>query len=73
MRRHTIAPRAPFLVALALAFSGLLIAEDKAKDKSKKKEPKSALDFTMKDIDGKDVNLAKLRGHVIMVVNVASK
>jgi glutathione peroxidase len=32
------------------------------------------LDFTMKDIDGKDVELAKTcKGKVVMVVNVASK
>ena len=73
MRPRNAALRTPLLAALALAFSGLVIADDKAKDKSKKKELKSVLDFTMKDIDGKEVNLAKLRGHVVMVVNVASK
>jgi glutathione peroxidase len=31
-----------------------------------------ALNFTVKDIDGKDVKLAKYQGNVIMVVNVAS-
>lgn len=31
-----------------------------------------ALNFTMKDIDGKDVKLSKYQGKVIMVVNVAS-
>ena len=34
---------------------------------------KSVLDFTMKDIDGKDVKLSKYRGNVIMLVNTASK
>lgn len=33
----------------------------------------AALDFTMKDIDGKPVKLARYLGNVILVVNVASK
>jgi glutathione peroxidase len=32
----------------------------------------SPLDFKMKDIDGKDVNLADYKGKVVMIVNVAS-
>lgn len=36
-------------------------------------QPAGVLDFTMKDIDGKDVNLADYRGKVVMFVNVASK
>ena len=35
--------------------------------------PKSALDFTMKDIDGKPVELSHYKGKVVMIVNVASK
>jgi glutathione peroxidase len=34
---------------------------------------KSPLDFTMKDIDGKDVPLSKYKGKVVLIVNVASK
>jgi glutathione peroxidase len=34
--------------------------------------PKSALDFTVKDIDGKDVKLSKYHGKVVMIVNTAS-
>ena len=30
-------------------------------------------DFTVKDVDGNDVNLAKYKGDVCLVVNVASK
>jgi glutathione peroxidase len=33
---------------------------------------KSVLEFTMKDIDGKDVKLDEYRGKVLMLVNVAS-
>ena len=35
--------------------------------------PKSVLDFTMRDINGKDVKLKKYKGDVLLVVNVASK
>ena len=36
-------------------------------------EGKSALDFKVRDIDGKDVKLDKYKGNVILMVNVASK
>jgi glutathione peroxidase len=32
-----------------------------------------ALNFTVKDIDGKPVNLARYQGNVILIINVASK
>ncbi|MEA2707789.1 MAG: glutathione peroxidase [Phycisphaerales bacterium] len=35
--------------------------------------PPSPLAFTVKDIDGKDYDLAQLKGKVVMLVNVASK
>ena len=34
---------------------------------------KSAHEFTVKDIDGKDVKLSKYAGKVCLVVNVASE
>ena len=34
---------------------------------------KSVYDFTLKDIDGKDVSLADYKGKVLLVVNVASR
>lgn len=37
------------------------------------KSPKSALDFKVKTIDGKEVSLDKYKGKVVMIVNVASK
>jgi glutathione peroxidase len=36
-------------------------------------QPAGPLDFAVKDIDGKDVNLSDYRGKVVMIVNVASK
>ncbi len=35
--------------------------------------PKSVHEFTMKDIDGKEVSLDRYRGKVLLIVNVASK
>ena len=35
--------------------------------------PQNALAFTVKDIDGKDVNLSAYKGKVILLLNVASK
>jgi glutathione peroxidase len=36
-------------------------------------QPVSPLDFVVKDIDGKEVNLSDYRGKVVMIVNVASR
>ena len=36
-------------------------------------EKSSPLDFKMKSIDGKDVDLSKYKGEVVLIVNVASK
>ncbi len=38
-----------------------------------KKKPLSVHDFKVKTIDGKDYDLKKLAGKVLMVVNVASQ
>lgn len=35
--------------------------------------PASALDFTVKDIDGNDVDLSAYKGKVVLIINVASK
>src|SRR5262249_38555879 len=37
------------------------------------RKPTSILDFRVKDINGKDVDLAKFRGKVLMIVNTASQ
>jgi glutathione peroxidase len=43
-----------------------------AAEKEAKKMSKT-LNFTMKSLDGKDVDLSKYQGKVVMIVNVASK
>lgn len=54
-----------------LAFAvGPALADDKDKGD---KNVAPVLNFTMKGIDGKDVELSKLQGKVVLFVNVASK
>jgi glutathione peroxidase len=57
------------MIRIATACSLLLAVPASADDK----EPKSALDFKVKDIDGKEVSLDKYKGKVVLIVNVASK
>jgi glutathione peroxidase len=59
-----------FLVA-ALILAPLVIAQDKGKSEDKAVPP--VLNFTMKSLDGQDVNLSKYQGKVVLMVNVASK
>ena len=63
MRRMIVlAPLAAFLLCAMAA--GLLAAD---------KPAKSPLDFKVKDIDGKEVDLGSFKGKALLVVNVASK
>ena len=62
------------IVAMLLPALGLLLSVSgagAAADDAKK--PASVLDFKVKDIDGKTVDLNKYRGEVLLVVNTASK
>ena len=52
-------------VTVLAAAAAATTAEDKAVT--------TPLDLKMKDIDGKELDLAKLKGKVVLVVNVASK
>jgi glutathione peroxidase len=58
----------PVFVGLLAVGAGAASADDKG---DKKVPP--ALDFTLKGLDGKDVNLAKYQGKVVLIVNVASQ
>jgi glutathione peroxidase len=73
------------MVAGVLAISGVVLmakpgaVADKVKEpstepaKAKKGEPVSPLDFKLKTIDGKEMDLGQYKGKVVMLVNVASK
>ncbi len=60
----------PYVVTAAM-FSWVLFA-DRSEGPPVKAAP-SIHDFTVKDIDGKDVALSKYKGGVMLIVNVASK
>jgi glutathione peroxidase len=59
-----------FAVVMLGAFALVFLNRDEAIVSAK---AKSVLDFTMRDIDGKDVKLKKYKGSVLLVVNTASK
>ena len=61
-----------FLLLVAWSFLAVTSLETHAEDKGDRKVP-AALDFKMKDIDGKDVDLSKYQGKVVLFVNVASQ
>ncbi len=65
----------PMIAILALGASVALAAGVKQviKDPTDKPADPSVLDFKVKDIDGKDQNLADYKGKVVLIVNVASR
>ncbi|MCC6795851.1 MAG: glutathione peroxidase [Candidatus Hydrogenedentes bacterium] len=61
-------------LGIALVAFGALAADEKKDAKEANVAPTSVLDFTVKDIDGKEVKLAdKYKGKVLVIVNTASK
>ena len=61
-----------FVLVLAAGFLMTAISPSSAGEEETKKVPK-ALDFKMKTIAGKEVDLSKYQGKVVLIVNVASK
>jgi glutathione peroxidase len=63
------------MTVLALALSGASIGAIAADGTTATPaaEKQNALSFTVKDIDGKDVNLSSYKGKAILMLNVASK
>jgi glutathione peroxidase len=66
--RSLLLPAFAALAALLVVSSAAIVA---AQDSARK--PTSVLDFHVKDIDGKDVDLAKFKGKVLLIVNTASQ
>jgi glutathione peroxidase len=62
-----------YLTLWVLSAVPLLYLASFAKAADDSAKPKSVLDFKMKDIDGKDVDLSQYKGDVLLVVNTASK
>jgi len=63
------------IITSASCSSSLALMKDNKSgaNESVKMAEKSVLEFTMKNIDGKDVKLDDYRGKVLLIVNVASK
>jgi glutathione peroxidase len=61
----------PAFAALTAALAWAPLAIVSAEDRPKK--PASVLDFRVKDIDGKEMDLARFRGKVLLIVNTASQ
>ena len=70
------------LIALVLVVALFVVRVKRAGAKDVIKEPSAVatpqpvagpLSFTMKDIDGKDLDLSTLKGNVVLLVNTASK
>jgi glutathione peroxidase len=57
--------------ALMVAMAGLAVYG--AEPATQPSKGSGALGFTVKDIDGKDVDLSQYKGKVVLIVNVASK
>ncbi len=58
---------------IVVSLTLLAAAVATAQSAKEQKATPAALDFTMKDIDGKNVALSKYQGKVVLMVNVASK
>ncbi len=61
----------PALAVLTASLAWTALAMVSAQEAPRK--PASVLDFRVKDIDGKDVDLARFRGKVLLIVNTASQ
>lgn len=60
--------------ALFLTLSGVHACQAAQEEReSRDVSAQSIYDFTMKDIDGNDVALARFKGNVVLIVNVASQ
>jgi glutathione peroxidase len=61
------------IIALQLVALGILAAAQMTTADEPTKKPTSVLEFQVKDIDGKAVDLAKYKGDVLLIVNTASQ
>ena len=61
------------LLSLPLALGGMRAMAEESKGNEGAVAPEKVLDFKMKALDGKEVDLNQYRGDVVLVVNVASE
>ena len=62
-----------FAITVASVVVLVATSSPRAEDKKADKKVPAVLNFTMKSLDGKDVELSKYQGKVVLIVNVASK
>jgi glutathione peroxidase len=62
----------PLFALAAISVACLAAVADEAKPQIKNQMP-SPLSYTMKSLDGQDVDLSKYKGKVVLIVNVASE
>ncbi len=60
-------------VVAALAICGTWFVAPVTADEKPSVKPSSIYDFSVKDIDGKEVALSKYKGKALLIVNVASQ
>jgi glutathione peroxidase len=65
--------RKPVALLVALALLGSCLPAARAEDKKGDTKVPAVLNFKMKGIDGKEVDLSQYKGKVVLFVNVASK
>src|SRR5215211_4508676 len=84
MKRSTLATLAGTFALSAAAIVAIARPSDRTSDvikeptaaptkAQKDNQPVSPLDFKLKSIDGKDMDLAQFKGKAVLLVNVASK
>lgn len=61
------------IIASIFLIVNLISASDKSLKTNEGKNMESVHEFSVKDINGKDVNLSEYKGKVLLIVNVASK
>ncbi|HUI63928.1 MAG TPA: glutathione peroxidase [Bacteroidota bacterium] len=68
-RKRNVPGRRGIFLGAIIILSGVLMASSIAGENA----PSGVLDFTMKNIDGKQVPLSQYKGKVLLIVNVASE
>ena len=74
MRKYIISAVIVLIAAVAVVIgAGMRRGGDSNQPSTDGKEAKTIYDFTLKDIDGREVKLEEFRGKAVMIVNVASR
>src|SRR5436190_11073163 len=72
MKNLSLAIAAVAVIGAAMV-ARIVVAQEKERGKAEDKPVPPVLNFTLKSLDGKDVNLSRYQGKVVLMVNTASK